>query len=77
MTYGDLLDEERLAGMRQRRVEDILELLEDLGPIPAVLPERLGEIHNDQELSRLHKLAAKVQSVDAFMQALPQENVLV
>ena len=48
----------------------IIELLEDLGPIPSNVKERLEEITEEAELSRLHKVAAKASSMQEFEKEL-------
>ena len=70
MTLGDLLDRERRDATREAvketTIENILELLEDVGSIPSDLSERLEEIQDIDCLKKLHKIAARVDSIDAF-----------
>ena len=71
MTLGYYFDQEREEGRIESRIEDILELLEDLGPVSADIRDRLYEINDTDELKRLHKLAAKSEDMAAFINALP------
>ena len=66
MTLGEHFDWERQEGRR----EYILELLEDLGTVPEVIIERLEEITDSSELSRLHKAAARAGSMEEFEAAM-------
>lgn len=51
------------------KIQDILELLEDYGEIPDTLTEKLRQ-SNDEALKRYHKLAARTDSIEAFMELL-------
>ncbi|MBS6263445.1 MAG: hypothetical protein KH549_09970 [Clostridium sp.] len=46
--------------------ENILELLEELGPVPDQLRDRLEELEELRDLRALLKLAAKADSLDVF-----------
>lgn len=76
MTLGYYFDQEREEGRIESRIEDILELLEDLGPVSADIRDRLYEIKDTDELKRLHKLAAKSENMAAFINALPQHDTV-
>lgn len=76
MTLGYYFDQEREEGRIESRIEDILELLEDLGPVSADIRDRLYEINDTDELKRLHKLAAKSENMAAFINALPQHDTV-
>lgn len=51
------------------KIQDILELLEDHGEVPDALTEKLRQ-SGDEALKRYHKLAAKADSIEAFMKML-------
>ena len=70
MTLGEHFDWERQEGRQERQREDILELLEDIGPVPEAISERLEEIVDPTELSRLLKAAARAGSMEEFETAM-------
>ena len=78
MLFEELLKEERQEGLAQGRQENareyILEVLADKGEVPAALKESLCEVDSEEELKRLFKLAAKVESTEAF-QKMVEETV--
>lgn len=78
MLFEELLKEERQEGLAQGRQENareyILEVLADKGEVPAALKESLCEVDSEEELKRLFKLAAKVESTEAF-QKIVEETV--
>ena len=78
MLFEELLKEERQEGLAQGRQENareyILEVLADKGEVPAALKEALCEVDSEEELKRLFKLAAKVESTEAF-QKIVEETV--
>lgn len=78
MLFEELLKEERQEGLAQGRQETareyILEVLADKGEVPAALKEALCEVDSEEELKRLFKLAAKVESTEAF-QKIVEETV--
>lgn len=78
MLFEELLKEERQEGLAQGRQENareyILEVLADKGEVPAALKESLCEVDSEEELKRLFKLAAKVESTETF-QKIVEETV--
>lgn len=82
MLFEELLKEERQEGLaeglaqgRQETAREyILEVLADKGAVPAALKEALCEVDSEEELKRLFKLAAKVESTEAF-QKIVEETV--
>ena len=54
------------AGIIQGKIEDILELLEELGNIPKQLIQRISEETNSEVLSKWHKYAAKASNFAEF-----------
>ena len=73
MTLGDYFDQERL----DAKIEDILELLEETGPVPEHISNRLRDINDPEELSRLHKISAHVESIADFEAAMNKQVVSV
>ena len=70
MTLEELLKDEKQEGRMEGRLEatreNILELLEELGPVPDQLRDRLEELEELGDLRALLKLAAKADSLDVF-----------
>lgn len=56
-------------GLHATKVQDILELLEDYGEIPDALEQTLAQA-SPKALKTYHKLAAKADSIEAFMTAI-------
>lgn len=55
------------AAIKEARVQDILDLLEEYGEVPEAVKLRLDEEEDVDTLKQWHKLAAKVDSIDAFV----------
>ena len=80
MLFEELLKEERQEGLaeglaqgRQETAREyILEVLADKGAVPAALKEALCEVDSEEELKRLFKLAAKVESTEAFQKIVEE-----
>ena len=72
MTLGDYFDQERQDTM----VQCIVELLEDIGPVPDDLRRRLEQITDLDELRRMHKVAARAGSIAGFEEAMQKESVV-
>ena len=53
-------------GIVTGKTESILELLEDLGPVPEELREDICAITDMETIRKLHKLAAKAGSLEEF-----------
>ena len=70
MTLEELLKDEKQEGRMEGRLEatreNILELLEELGPVPDQLRDQLEELEELGDLRALLKLAAKADSLDVF-----------
>lgn len=60
-------EEFRQEGIQQAKQEDVLELLEDIGTIPEILQDKIREQCDVKVLKRWHKLAAKVETIDEFL----------
>ncbi len=78
MTLGEHFDMEReegrkeglSQGLSQGEHKFILELLEDLGKVDQSLKDRLDQISDETELTRLLKLAAKATNLEEFEKEL-------
>ncbi len=70
MSFYEMLKEERSDGKLEGRIESILELLEDLGDIPEELRDKIEEQEDLAILKVWHKLAAKVESIERFMEQM-------
>lgn len=57
-------------GIVQGKVEDILELLEDYGSVPEQLTEKILAQQDVEILKKWHKLAAKVTSIEEFIEKM-------
>ncbi len=65
-TAAKIRQEGKEAGIIQGKIEDILELLEELGNIPKQLIQRISKETNSEILSKWHKYAAKASSFAEF-----------
>ena len=77
MTLGYYFDREREEGKVEGKVEDILELLEDIGFVSDDMRIRLGAIDDLDELKRLLRVAAKAGSIAEFEAAMVKEPISV
>ena len=66
MTLEELLRDEKQEGRLEARREAVLELLEELGPVPDKLRDQLEELEELGGLKALHKMAAKADSIQMF-----------
>ena len=76
MTLGNYFDMYYEDGLKDGKINDIIDLLEDLGPVSDDLRERLNKINDPNVLKGLLKLAAKTDSISAFIDALPQTDTV-
>ena len=60
----------RLAGLAEGKADSIFELLEDCGTVPESLREQIYAQKDAKVLTRWHKLSARVQSVQEFMEQM-------
>ena len=74
MLLEEMLRDERAEGKAEGKAESILELLEDYGPVPEYLKERILSEMDLDTLRRWHKLSARIQSVEAFEHELETED---
>ena len=56
------------AGKLEAKRESVLELLEELGEIPQALQDRIESLEDLEQLKILFKMAAKADSIPAFME---------
>ena len=68
--YEDGKADGKMEGRVSGRAESIIELLEDLGEISEELQTRIMAEKDLQLLSKWHKLAARVESIDAFQEKM-------
>ena len=68
MTLHEMLKDERAEGKAEGKAEGIIELLKDLGVVSAELEEIIMKETDLSVLQKWLKLAAKSETVDAFMQ---------
>lgn len=66
-TMCSISEEFRQEGIQQGKQEAVLELLEDVGSIPQTLKDKIREQCDMEVLKRWHKLAAKVETIDEFL----------
>ena len=59
-----------IEGCAKGKAESILELLEDLSPVPAIIQKRIMAEKNLEILKRWHKQAAKAESIEQFQAAM-------
>ncbi len=76
MIFEEMLREEKqegrlegwLEGKLEAKKESILELLEELGDVPQELQDRIESLEDLEQLKILFKMAAKADSIPAFME---------
>ena len=67
MIFEEMLRDERTEGRVEGKKEFIFELLEELGRIPESVRERIENESNLETLTKWHKLAAKADSFEEFL----------
>lgn len=67
MKFEEIIYYERKEADRQRRLEDIWELMEEYGEIPIEVKERMEKEENNEVLKKWHKLAAKSENINDFV----------
>lgn len=68
----EVREEIRIEFETQARAAAVLELLEDLGPVPEAVQGRIIEEKDLQRLSRWHKAAARAESMEQFVKELQE-----
>ena len=66
MKFDEIIAYERL----DEKKDAILELLEEYGEIPRSLREKIEKVVSKDVLTRWHKLAAKVETIEEFMEKM-------
>lgn len=70
MIFEEMMRDERKAGREEGLQEglrvSIYELLEDIGTISDELQDQINELSDVKQLKKLHKLAAKSESIEIF-----------
>lgn len=74
MTFEDKIYYERKDATLNTKIQDICELLEDYGPIPDELTNRLNNEKNINILTKWLKLAAKADSIEEFIKAISEQD---
>ena len=67
------VQETRRVSKAEGKAEDVLELLEELGPVPEKVREQIMKEQDLPTLSKWHKAAAKAGSVECFLEEMGLE----
>ena len=70
MLFQEMLREERTEGILFGKAEDVVELLEELGPVSDKVHEKIMTEKNLETLGKWLKLAAKAESMEEFLKAM-------
>lgn len=70
MLFEELLRNERKEGKIEGKIEDILELLGDMGTLPEGLREKIETESDVATLNAWHKIAAKAGSIEQFVKEM-------
>lgn len=70
--YDDAIAEGKEKGKIEAKIEAIYELLEEYGEVPKNLKELIDSQKNMEILTKWHKLAARLDGMDAFYDAITQ-----
>lgn len=74
MKFEEIIWYERKEADRERRLEDIRELLEDYGELPSEVMERMQKETSEKTLKKWHKLAARVKSIEEFVSSMGESS---
>lgn len=66
MTFQELLKDERKVGRAEGKVEDVLELLQELGAVPEELEKCILQEKDLTVLTKWVKLAARSDTIEEF-----------
>lgn len=66
----DMIEEGRMEGIIQGKVENVVELLEEVGQLSESLKKRISEETNLENLSKWLKLAARSKTIADFETAM-------
>ena len=67
MLLEEMLSDEREAGIIIGKIESIFELLSELGSVPDDIEESIEAEEDVEKLSKIHKMAAKADSMEEFV----------
>ena len=70
LVYKEGREDGEAAGLTEGRRRDVLELLEELGPVPEELREKIMSQENQDVLSRWLKTAARAESLQGFAEKM-------
>lgn len=70
MIFEEMMRDEYAAGKAEGKADSILELLEELGPVPEELKARIVSVSDLKKLSKWLKLAAKTETIEQFMKEM-------
>lgn len=74
MIFEEMLKEERAEGREEGRLEGyvnlLLNVLQEIGEVPPALQEKIASEKEEKVLIAWAKLAAKVTSIEEFMQKM-------
>ena len=70
LLFQELSREERTEGILFGKAEDVVELLEELGPVSDKVHEKIMTEKSLETLKKWHKLAAKAESMEEFLKAM-------
>ena len=74
MTFEDKIYYERKDATLNATIQCICNLLEDYGPIPDELMNKLNNEKNINTLTKWHKLAAKADSIEEFTRTVMEQD---
>jgi len=71
MKFEEIIaDERKEAATINTYIHNIMDLLEDLGAVPTELHRKLEVTEDAELLKKYHKLAARVSSIDEFIEKM-------
>lgn len=70
MIFEEMLRDEHAEGKAEGKIEDILELLEELGAISEELRNKIASEKDLEVLKKWHKIAAKSDSLEEFLECM-------
>ena len=70
MVFEEMLKEERAEGKLEGYIDILTNLLQEIGEIPPALQEKIASEKEEKVLIAWAKLAAKVTSIEEFMQKM-------
>ena len=74
MLFEELLMDERMEGREEGRIEGqklcIFDLLEELGPVPKMLKDRIEDEQNPETLKSYFKKAISAASIEQFQKEI-------